>query len=145
MFSEPILLILSLVFLLIVAGFGVLKVVDRIHRKRLFGKLRATQLREEAAMQAIYDRQKRELVGKWQGGAILDLLKDGRHGLLGSIAAPSNSFIHTPRMTRPVRRWCDNNLTSPFEPISYMNDEERIAKIWFADPDDAFAFKMRWY
>lgn len=102
--------------------------------------LRAAQARRESL---------REHVALWNEriatGTVISLDDDKRTHLLGKKSKAIGDYAATNVFRRDVYDWCRSNLNGKYSIIPITDSDEDATQIWFADPNDAMYFKMRWY
>ncbi|RYE94872.1 MAG: hypothetical protein EOO77_43710 [Oxalobacteraceae bacterium] len=129
-------------------------VLDRIHHRirlhqialdRQREQIDADNAAEEAAWAAHCANFRRFWEDRLKTGITLNLETDGRLALSGKSIKTIDNMAHRHTLRRDVYQWCQQTLDGKFEMVPFMFDQEREARIWFADPNDAFQFKFRWY
>jgi hypothetical protein len=141
------LMVFCLVFLAVLAaGFTRAYIVERDFRRR-HEEARREQEAEETAYYEFFNKQKAVIEARFDGsiGYILDFVADDRLHLCSARSKDVNGVVRVPRMQRDIYNWCRSNIRGKFEMVPFMNGEPVKHQLWFADPNDAMYFKMRWY
>lgn len=118
----------------------------RHERERLEAEERA--VREEAEERAWYEfieKSKAFWRHRLTTGTVLDLESDRRPELMGKAIKAVDNIAHRHTLRKDVHLWCKQNCAGEYGMVVFFHNEERAPWIWFSDPNDAFAFKMRWY
>lgn len=102
------------------------------------------RVRKNAAWKARHDEVLDEWRHRIREGAHLNLIDDHRVHLIQNNAeqrADTHSYY---MLCGEVREWCDRTLGGMVYEIP-LHSSLPIGAIWFTDPLDAVAFKIRWY